>query len=327
MYFTGFPDGIAKLRHGRRLRPQILDATLETSTHIQADIDGGATSRWPLWARCCWRAPTARALAPLRASRWAALSWRATPRNIARTYSLMPGRRYSSNLVMYVSAADNNYVGVTGTFLGTAAQGVGTHGLLGAPGPRSCTSTPSVGRFQVWPSSRPRWTSTACRSGPCPSRASLSVTDLADLLALTGSTAQGNVGCDQLLRNDVNCTDVFTTGVDASGAISCASRRRLGQLAEHRGSGQRGRAELGDGHLRQHPDDQQHSQRRQFRHGRRRVHRDAATAASFAATGALAAVGLREPGLHLHRHQRRRVEGQRGLRSPPRSCSRPTRSP
>ena len=23
-------------------------------------------------------------------------------------------------------------------------------------------------------------------------------------------TAQGNVGCDQLLRNDVNCTDVFT---------------------------------------------------------------------------------------------------------------------
>ena len=46
---------------------------------------------------------------------------------------------------------------------------------------------------------------------------------LADSLALTGSatldglTAQGNVGCDQLLRNDVNCTDVFTTGVDASG--------------------------------------------------------------------------------------------------------------
>ena len=47
----------------------------------------------------------------------------------------------------------------------------------------------------------------------------------ADLLALTGSatldglTAQGNVGCDQLLRNDVNCTDVFTTGVDARGGV------------------------------------------------------------------------------------------------------------
>ena len=42
-----------------------------------------------------------------------------------RTYTLTPGRRYSfgcrcrlgtaSNLVMYVSAADNDYVGVTGT--------------------------------------------------------------------------------------------------------------------------------------------------------------------------------------------------------------------
>ena len=29
---------------------------------------------------------------------------------------------------------------------------------------------------------------------------------------LDGLTAQGNVGCDQLLCNDVNCTDVFTTG-------------------------------------------------------------------------------------------------------------------
>ena len=51
-----------------------------------------------------------------------------------RTYTLTPGRRYSfgcryrlgtaSNLVMYVSAADNDYVGVTGTFLGTPSQGV-----------------------------------------------------------------------------------------------------------------------------------------------------------------------------------------------------------
>ena len=53
--------------------------------------------------------------------------------NIVR-YTLTPGRRYSfgcryrlgtaSNLVMYVSAADNDYVGVTGTFLGTPSQGV-----------------------------------------------------------------------------------------------------------------------------------------------------------------------------------------------------------
>ena len=54
--------------------------------------------------------------------------------NIVRTYTLTPQRRYffgcrcrlgtASNLVMYVSAADNDYVGVTGTFLGTASQGV-----------------------------------------------------------------------------------------------------------------------------------------------------------------------------------------------------------
>ena len=67
---------------------------------------------------------------------------------------------------------------------------------------------------------------------------SVSVTDLlADSLALTGLvmldglTAQGNVGCDQLLCNDVNCTDVFTTGVDASGAISCAALAATGTVA------------------------------------------------------------------------------------------------
>ena len=59
--------------------------------------------------------------------------------NIVRTYTL---RRYSfgcrywlgtaSNLVMYVSAADNDYAGVTGTFFGTAAQEHGAPGLLGA---------------------------------------------------------------------------------------------------------------------------------------------------------------------------------------------------
>ena len=56
------------------------------------------------------------------------------------------------------------------------------------------------------------------------------------LLALTGSatldglTAQGNVGCDQLLCNDVNCTDVFITGVDASGA-ACAALTATGAVA------------------------------------------------------------------------------------------------
>ena len=77
-----------------------------------------------------------------------------------------------------------------------------------------------------------RWTCTACRSGQAPSGESVSVTDLlADSLALTGSatldglTAQGNVGCDQLLCNNVNCTDVFTTGVDACPPTAAPARR------------------------------------------------------------------------------------------------------
>ena len=43
-------------------------------------------------------------------------------------YAMLLLRRYrlgtASNLVMHVSAADNDYVGVTGTFLGTPSQGV-----------------------------------------------------------------------------------------------------------------------------------------------------------------------------------------------------------
>ena len=94
-----------------------------------------------------------------------------------RTYTLTSGRRYSfgcryrlgtaSNLVMYVSAADNDYVGVTGTFLGTASQGVWSAARLDFSVPpaesRSCTSEPSVGLSPGW-----------CRSGPRPSRESRS---------------------------------------------------------------------------------------------------------------------------------------------------------
>ena len=46
-----------------------------------------------------------------------------------------------------------------------------------------------------------------------------------------GLTAQDNAGCDQLLCNDVNCTDVFTTGVDASGAVFCAALTATGTVA------------------------------------------------------------------------------------------------
>ena len=102
--------------------------------------------------------------------------------NIVRTYTLTPDRRYSfgcryrlgtaSNLVMYVSAADNDYVGALAGCLEHGAPG-----LLGAAGRncRSCTSEPSAAPSPGWCSSRrARWTCTACRSGPAPSRESLS---------------------------------------------------------------------------------------------------------------------------------------------------------
>ena len=143
------------------------------------------------------------------------------------------GRRYSfgcryrlgtaSNLVMYVSAADNDYVGVTGTFLGTPSQGVWSTARLDF-------SVPSGGiaklHFGAFGGSIPGLVQQSAGTLDLYSmqirasafeKKSVSVTDLlADSLALTGSatldglTAQGNVGCDQLLCNDVNCTDVFT---------------------------------------------------------------------------------------------------------------------
>ena len=88
--------------------------------------------------------------------------------NIVRTYALTPGRRYSfgcryrlgtaSNLVMYVSAADNDYVGVTGTFLGTASQGVWSTARLdfSAPpgGGSGCSHPRSLRPRCAWPGPR-----------------------------------------------------------------------------------------------------------------------------------------------------------------------------
>ena len=138
--------------------------------------------------------------------------------NIVRTYTLTPGRRYSfgcryrlgtaSNLVMYVSAADNNYVGVTGTFLGTPSQGVWSTARLDFSVPPGGVTKLHFGAF----------------GGSIPGLVQQSAGTL-DLYIRAGlrdgcwrtrwplrarpRTAQGNVG-DQLLRNDVNCTDVFT---------------------------------------------------------------------------------------------------------------------
>ena len=170
--------------------------------------------------------------------------------NIVRTYTLTPGRRYSfgcryrlgtaSNLVMYVSAADNDYVGVTGTFLGTASQGVWSTARLDFSGGIAKLHFGAFGGLIPGLVQQSAGTldlySMQIRASVAGE--SVSVTDLlADLLALTGSatldglTAQGNVGCDQLLCNDVNCTDVFATGVDASGAVSCAALTATGTVA------------------------------------------------------------------------------------------------
>ena len=171
-----------------------------------------------------------------------------------RTYTLTPGRRYSfgcryrlgtaSNLVMYVSAADNDYVGVTGTSSArprreSGARRAWTSRCRRAES-RSCTSEPLAAPSPGWAQQSAGTLdlySMQIRASAFEGE-SVSVTDLlADSLALTGSatldglTAQGNVGCDQLLCNDVNCTDVFTTGVDASGAISCAALTATGTVA------------------------------------------------------------------------------------------------
>ena len=118
---------------------------------------------------------------------------------------------------MYVSAADNDYVGVTGTFLGTASQGVWSTARLDFSVPPGGIAKLHFGAFGgsipglVQQSAG---TLDLIRASAFKGE-SVSVTDLlADSLALTGSatldglTAQGNVGCDQLLCNDMNCTDV-----------------------------------------------------------------------------------------------------------------------
>ena len=59
----------------------------------------------------------------------------------------------ASNLAMYVSAADNDYVGVTGTFLGTASQGVWSTARRWVES-QSCTSEPLEAPSPGWRSSR-----------------------------------------------------------------------------------------------------------------------------------------------------------------------------
>ena len=139
---------------------------------------------------------------------------------------------------MYVSAADNDYVGVTGTFLGTASQGVWSTARLDFSVPPGGIAKLHFGAFGGSIPGLVQQSAGTLDLYSMQIRASafkgesVSVTDL----LADGLTAQGNVGCDQLLCNDVNCTDVFTTGVfttgvDASGAVSCAALTATGTVA------------------------------------------------------------------------------------------------
>ena len=139
--------------------------------------------------------------------------------NIVRRYRLGT----ASNLVMYVSAAEHGLAGR----LEHGAIAKLHFGAFGGSIPGLVQQ--SAGTLDLY--------SMQIRASAFEGE-SVSVTDLlADSLALTGLatldglTAQGNVGCDQLLCNDVNCTDVFTTGVDASGAVSCAALTATGTVA------------------------------------------------------------------------------------------------
>ena len=148
-------------------------------------------------------------------------------------YCQIGGQRCSSNLVMYVSAADNDYVGVTGTFLGTPSQGVWSTARLDFSVPPGGIAKLHFGAFGGSIPGLVQQSAGTLDLYSMQIRAS-AFEGLRDGPAgrLAGPlTAQGNVGCDQLLCNDVNCTDVFTTGVDASGAVSCAALTATGAVA------------------------------------------------------------------------------------------------
>ena len=163
--------------------------------------------------------------------------------NIVRTYTLTPGRRYSfgrryrlgtaSNLVMYVSAADNDYVGVTGTFLGTPSQGVWSTARLDFSVPGGIAKL----HFGAFGGSIPGlvWTCTACRSGPQPLRESRSCDGPAGRLAGPHGS-RGRLG-RSLLRS-------AHSHWHRRRSHAVVHRGRVRQLAEHHGGGQRGPAEL-----------------------------------------------------------------------------------
>ena len=198
---------------------------------------------------------------------------------------------------------------------------------------------------------------------------SVSVTDLlADSLALTGSATLDGLTAQGMRPAAVQRRELHRRVHHGRGRLghsllrrahshrhrrrgrAVVHRGRVRQLAEHQRRGQRGPAELRHGNHGQHADHQQHGQRRELHHGGRRVHGDIdglgrsnrgelrshrgahGRHADDHRCGLHGPAGLREPGLHLHGHERWSVDGQRGLRRRDelghgrRSSSPPTRS-
>ena len=287
--------------------------------------------------------------------------------NIVRTYTLTPGRRYSfgcryrlgtaSNLVMYVSAADNDYVGVTGTFLGTPSQGVWSTARLDVSAGGREAALRSLRRLD------PRaGAAVGGHAGPVQHadqglglRGRVGLRDgpaggLAGPHGLGHAGRAHRAGQRGLRPAAVQRRELHRRVHHGRGRLgrsllrSAHSHRhrrrgravvhggRVRQLAEHQRRGQRGPAELRHRNHGQHVDHQQHGQRRELHHGGRRVHGDIdglgrsnrgelrshrgahGRHADHHRGGLHGPAGLREPGLHLHGHERRSVDGQRGLR-------------
>ena len=213
---------------------------------------------------------------------------------------------------MYVSAADNDYVGVTGTFLGAPSQGVWSTApqLLGAAKRIPGLVQQSAGTLDLY--------SMQIRASAFEGE-SVSVTDLlADLLALHGRVhdGRGRLG-RSLLRSAHSHSTVAGAALSSTGAVSGSSLSITGAASVGLLSSATGIT--GSTHH------QQHGQRRELHHGGRRVHGDTdglgrsnrcahGRHADHHRCGLRGPTGLREPGLHLHGHKRRSVDGQRGLR-------------
>ena len=136
---------------------------------------------------------------------------------------------------MYVSAADNDYVGVTGTFLGTASQGVWSTARLDFSAPPGGVAKLHFGAFGGSIPGLVQQSAGTLDLYCMQIRASafegesVSVTDLlADLPALTGLATLDGLrldGCDGGAAGDV-----FTLRVDQCGT----SEQLLAQEAERR---------------------------------------------------------------------------------------------